>query len=182
MMDTGCFSGSRNDDISTMQPHQIPLDRNCVPELRRLSVRVSGHVQWLLAYFEDVYRSEQLEQFTIRGHLDFGEDVDLPTATVLRRWLAMPKLKKCIFRLYLAVFCSTENTNRLKSFYADYDEVFGSNYCDRQGDICICYPMMPITRQAKVMSMVSTQDESDDESEDDDSINITDGEVRKKSV
>ncbi|CAF3746272.1 unnamed protein product [Rotaria sp. Silwood1] len=122
--------------------HQTPLNRTCVPELRRIKVEISAYIEGILCYFEDLYRCEQLEQFTLRGRVNFSKNADLPTAYNLQRWLVMPKSKRCNVRLDLSVVCGNdEDKEHLNGLFTDYTKTFGSHSCDQKHNIAIRYPI-----------------------------------------
>jgi hypothetical protein len=160
-----------------MQSHSIPLNRFCVPELRCFDVQLHGHMQWILAYFEDIYRSEQLEQFTLFNQVELSKDVDLPTANVLYRWLTMKKSKQSIVRLDLFVIDSDTNKNRWRALYNDYKEIFGEDCVNRRDHIFIRFPITYINNRAKLMNIVPTQEDDDY----DDPVDEAAKEVRNKS-
>ncbi|CAF5132411.1 unnamed protein product [Rotaria sp. Silwood1] len=155
-----------------IQSHQTPLNRTCVPELRRIKIRLSAYVQRILFYFKDLYSFEQLEQFTIRGRVNFSENADLPTAYSLQQWLTMSKIKRCNVRLdFSVVYNNQDDKEHLNDLFTDYIKIFGPRSCDLKRNIAIRYPInVELLRN-------DSKDESEENGDDDYSMIATNDEL-----
>ncbi|CAF4064315.1 unnamed protein product [Adineta steineri] len=130
-----------NKHVLTMQSHQIPLNTSCVPQLRCIKLEVHTNIQWILDYFEEIYRSEQLEELIIHGYVRFSEGTDFPRADIVRKWLAMSKLKQCNVRFHFSVTCREEiDQQNLNDLFANYMKIFGRNSIYQNTYILIHYP------------------------------------------
>lgn len=123
--------------VLTMQSQQIPLNVNCVSQLRRIKIESRGNIQWILDYLEEIYRGEQLEELTIESYVRLNEDDHLPRADILRKWLTMSKSKRCNVRFHLSIISNKQNFDDL---FADYTKIFGRNSYCRNSYLLIYYP------------------------------------------
>jgi hypothetical protein len=142
-----------------MQSDQIPLNKTCVPKLRRIKIKLLSNVEWLLNYLKEIYRCEQLEEFIIEGYLKFNENIDLPRANILRQWLMMCKSKQCNVRFHFNFVSHNQaDQQNFNDFLSNYEKLFGRNSVYRNQYILIHYPnsieTIPINNNEDVNDLI----------------------------
>ncbi|CAF1320084.1 unnamed protein product [Adineta steineri] len=77
----------------------------------------------------------------MEGYVRFSENTDFPRAEILRKWLAMSKLKQCNVRFHFSVACREEiDQQNLNDLSANYMKIFGRNSIYKNKYILIHYP------------------------------------------
>ena len=101
----------------------VPLNSNCLPELRSVKLKYAPSFRWVLTLFGDVYQHGQLTESVLSNPYSMIRDKHIVTVKELHQWFLMST--KCFgFRLDLRGYNYAAESDIIKVLLTEYKTIF----------------------------------------------------------
>lgn len=151
----------------------MPLQQANTPELRHVRINLFARgVNWVLTFFEDLQRHQQLEYFSVSGRARFTHHNHFPRVAWLRQWLTLNKSPVFRFRMKLDADYVPGAESVREEVFEDYRRATGEKNVTHFREINVRYPEMSFSyptmmKEASESSSDESMDEDDDDDDDD---------------